>query len=140
MPPLLRTVRNGTTLVESGRLGVGIRPQLSRGDPGVRQIMLPLELRIEAKELPLIPFEGGWDSCKHGARRRHAPLRLTVVLHARREDIERAVHRNQAVRDLVEGHWLEIFCVTASGVEKIECGARFEGSEGTEALLVRQEP
>ncbi len=73
-------------------------------------------------------------SIHDGERWRHAPLRLTVVVYAPREHIERAVQRSETLRELLDGHWLEIFGVTRSGIERIEASVKFAGSEDVEAL------
>ena len=73
-------------------------------------------------------------SIHDGERWRHAPLRLSVVVYAPKEHIRRAIHRSETARELLEGHWLEIFAVTESGIAGIEAGAPFPDSADWEQL------
>ncbi len=73
-------------------------------------------------------------SVHDGERWRHAPLRLTVVVYAPTEHIRRAIHRSEIVCELLDGHWLEIFAVTESGIARIDASAPFAGSKDVERL------
>ncbi len=73
-------------------------------------------------------------SVHDGRRWRHAPLRLTVVVFAPRGRVARVIARSETVRELLDGRWLELICVTGSGMERIGSATEFAGSEDTEVL------
>ena len=47
-----------------------------------------------------------WQSLNDGERWLHTPVRLTVVIEAPREAIDRVIARHDPVRQLVENRWL----------------------------------
>jgi uncharacterized protein len=54
-------------------------------------------------------------SLHDGVHWRHEPLRLTVVIDARAEAIERVIARHAAVRQLLDNDWLHLWRFTADG-------------------------
>jgi len=58
-----------------------------------------------------------WQSVHDGKRFRHEPVRLTVVIDAPAERIERIVEASDNVRALVENQWLWLCRFGANGVE-----------------------
>jgi uncharacterized protein YbcC (UPF0753/DUF2309 family) len=61
-------------------------------------------------------------SLHDGERWVHEPLRLTVIIEAPRQAIERVVHGHAAVRRLVENGWLHLWCLEGEGVVRYEAG------------------
>jgi hypothetical protein len=57
-----------------------------------------------------------WQSLHDGQRWVHEPLRLSAFLDAPREAIEAILDRQEKVRSLVTGGWLDLFQIDASGV------------------------
>lgn len=49
-----------------------------------------------------------WQSLNDGERWLHTPLRLTVVIEAPREAIDRVIARHDSVRQLVDNRWLHL--------------------------------
>lgn len=58
-------------------------------------------------------------SVHDGTEWRHAPLRLTVLIDAPRERIERIVQRQSDVRQLVEHEWLYLYRLHEQGPERL---------------------
>ena len=58
-------------------------------------------------------------SVHDGTEWRHAPLRLTVLIDAPRERIERIVQRLPDVRQLVENEWLHLYRLHEQGPERL---------------------
>ncbi|MDO3720932.1 DUF2309 domain-containing protein [Marinobacter sp. chi1] len=58
-----------------------------------------------------------WQSVHDGERFRHEPLRLTVVIEAPREFIERVIKSHEVVRNLVDNQWLYLARLDGNGVE-----------------------
>lgn len=61
-------------------------------------------------------------SLHDGKRWRHSPVRLTVILFAPREKIERVIERNPVVRQLLEGRWIELILATDRRFERMRYG------------------
>lgn len=60
-------------------------------------------------------------SVHDGSRWRHAPLRLTVLIDAPRERIERIVQAQPDILQLVEHQWLHLYRLQDSGPERMFC-------------------
>jgi uncharacterized protein YbcC (UPF0753/DUF2309 family) len=58
-----------------------------------------------------------WQSVHDGQHFRHQPLRLTVVIDAPAERIERVIAEHQVVRDLVHHQWLYLARIGTDGLE-----------------------
>src|SRR5690606_283229 len=61
-------------------------------------------------------------SLHDGERWMHEPLRLTVVIEAPRQAIERVVNRHEVVRRLVDNGWLHLWCLEGEEVLRQERG------------------
>lgn len=49
-----------------------------------------------------------WQSVHDGERLQHAPLRLSVIIEASRESVQRIIAKHSSVRDLVSNGWLSL--------------------------------
>ncbi|MDB2448736.1 DUF2309 domain-containing protein [bacterium] len=63
-----------------------------------------------------------WQSLHDGHDWRHTPLRLTVVIDAPREAIERVMAEHSLVRQLVENRWLHLMRLDAGRMEQYRNG------------------
>lgn len=61
-------------------------------------------------------------SLHDGERWMHEPLRLTVVIDAPRQAIERVIAKHAAVRQLCENGWLHLWCFDGAGLLRYDCG------------------
>ncbi len=64
----------------------------------------------------------------------HEPLRLTVIIEAPREAIERVVNRHAVVRQLVENGWLHLWQMEGDRLTRFENGS-FESVNWTVARV-----
>jgi len=58
-----------------------------------------------------------WQSLHDGERWLHTPLRLTVVIEAPRESIDRVIARHETVRQLVHNRWLHLMRLEGNCME-----------------------
>lgn len=65
-------------------------------------------------------------SVHDGSAWRHAPLRLTVLIDAPRERIERTLRRQPEVLQLIENEWLYVYCMHAQSLERLHGVSRAE--------------
>ncbi len=63
-----------------------------------------------------------WQSLNDGERWLHTPLRLTVVIDASRESIDRVIARHQMVRQLVDNRWLYLMRLDGNRMERYHDG------------------
>lgn len=68
-----------------------------------------------------------WQSVSDGGQLRHEPLRLTVLVEAPRESVEKIIRRHRAVADLVGHGWLTLI------VREGEAFFRWSGAHGWRA-------
>ena len=61
-------------------------------------------------------------SLHDGERWVHEPLRLTVIIDAPRQSIERVVHGHEVVRRLVDNGWLHLWCLEGEEVMRYQGG------------------
>jgi uncharacterized protein YbcC (UPF0753/DUF2309 family) len=59
-----------------------------------------------------------WQSVHNGTDLQHEPLRLQTLVNAKPEDLEAVLHKHPAVRQLVEGEWIGLISLDASGERK----------------------
>ena len=73
-----------------------------------------------------------WQSVHDGQRLVHEPLRLTVVIAAKVEAIDRVIARHAGVRDLVDNGWLHLFAITGQAglLRRVQGEARWERRAG----------
>lgn len=64
-----------------------------------------------------------WQSLHDGERWLHTPLRLTVVIEAPRDAIDRVIARHATVRQLVENRWLYLARLDTDSMEVYQAGA-----------------
>lgn len=63
-----------------------------------------------------------WQSLHDGKRWLHTPLRLTVVIEAPRESIDRVIARHETVRQLVHNRWLHLMRLDGNRMEHYRDG------------------
>ncbi len=63
-----------------------------------------------------------WQSLNDGERWLHTPLRLTVVIEAPRESIEKVIARHETVRHLVHNRWLYLMRLDGDRMERYHNG------------------
>lgn len=63
-----------------------------------------------------------WQSLNDGERWLHTPLRLTVVIEAPRESIDRVIARHESVRQLVQNRWLYLMRLDGNCMERYHNG------------------
>ncbi|MAT51985.1 MAG: hypothetical protein CMK32_12465 [Porticoccaceae bacterium] len=66
-----------------------------------------------------------WQSLNDGERWLHTPLRLTVVIEASREAIDRVIAKHETVRQLVHNRWLYILRLDRDRMERY-CNDRWQ--------------
>jgi len=64
-----------------------------------------------------------WQSLNDGERWLHTPLRLTVVIEAPKESIDRVIARHETVRHLVHNRWLYLMRLDGNSVERYHDGS-----------------
>ena len=65
-------------------------------------------------------------SVHDGTGWQHAPLRLTVLIDAPHERIERTLRRQPEVLQLIENEWLYLYCMHAQSLERLHGVTRAE--------------
>jgi len=63
-----------------------------------------------------------WQSLNDGERWLHTPLRLTVVIEAPRESVDRVIARHEIVRQLVHNRWLHLMRLEGNRMENYRNG------------------
>lgn len=63
-----------------------------------------------------------WQSLNDGERWLHTPLRLTVIIDAPRESIDRVITRHETVRQLVHNRWLYLMRLEGDCLERYHHG------------------
>jgi hypothetical protein len=58
-----------------------------------------------------------WQSLHDGSRLVHEPLRLSAVIEAEEDAIERVIAKHESVRQLVDNQWLHLFRIVPGGAE-----------------------
>lgn len=58
-------------------------------------------------------------SLHDGKRWRHSPMRLTVIVFASRDKMERVIERTPLVRQLMEGRWIDLILATDTAFERM---------------------
>ena len=58
-----------------------------------------------------------WQSLHDGKQWRHTPLRLTVVIEASKEALEKVIARHETVRRLVDNRWIHLVRLGNEGLE-----------------------
>jgi uncharacterized protein YbcC (UPF0753/DUF2309 family) len=71
-------------------------------------------------------------SVHDGARWMHAPLRLSVLIEAPRDRIERVIERQPGVGELVRNQWLYLYRLEGRRIERL-AGGRWQPCEGARA-------
>lgn len=62
-----------------------------------------------------------WQSVHDGARFVHEPVRLSVIVEAPQEAVDRVLEANPSVRQLVENRWLHLFLMDEAGRVSRQC-------------------
>jgi len=74
-------------------------------------------------------------SVHDGTGWRHAPLRLTVLIDAPRERIERIVRCQPELLQLIENEWLYLYCMHAQNLERLHGLPRAESTKSPGEVL-----